>query len=149
MMARLWAFEPRGGGTKVSSVMEGLNRDLTKMSLVFLVSDFLFQEDMFQELAFKRLAARHDMVPVVVKDPWESQLPEGRGHLWVRDLETGREYCVRLSAANRLRYAEFLHRRHRLLVDRFYEYGLDFVEIHTDQEFHQLLLSLFLMRKRR
>jgi len=149
MLQRLWEFQPKNQATRVSPVLDRLSHSLSKMSLLFFVSDFLFEEDIFQELAFKKLSKRHDLIPVVLKDPWESQLPAGQGYLWVRDLETGRESCVRLSHANRMRYAEYVESRHRGLVDRFYESGLDFVEVRTDQEFHQLLLSLFLMRKRR
>ncbi len=149
VMRRIWAFEPQHRGTQVCPVLETLGRDVTKMSMLFLVSDFLFEEDVFQESAFKRLAARHDLIPVLLKDPWESRLPEGKGYLWVRDLETGRERCVRLSRENRARYAQFVETRRRQLVERLYETGLNFVEIQADQDFHQLLLGLFLMRKRR
>jgi uncharacterized protein (DUF58 family) len=149
MMRQLWAFRPEHASTRVAPVLEGVSRDLAKMSMVFLVSDFLFQEDIFQELAFKRLTVRHDLIPVILKDPWEARLPEGKGYVWIRDLETGHECPVRLSPANRLKYADAVERRHRALMDRFYENGLDFVEVRTDEEFHQLLLGLFLMRKRR
>lgn len=149
MVHRLWDFKPQGSATRVLPVLEGLDRRLTKMTIVFLVSDFVFDEDIFQSLSFKRLVSRHDVVPILLKDPSEAQLPEGRGYMWVRDLESGKERCVRLSPEHRIRYAEAVERRHKELVDRFYENGLDFIEVRTDQEFHELLLSLFLTRKRR
>ncbi len=149
MLQRIWDFEPGHRGTRVVPVLDRVNRDLAKMSMLFLVSDFLFQEDIFQELAFKRLAVRHDLIPVLLKDPWETHLPGGKGFIWFRDLESGHETCVRLSPDNRVRYAQALADRRRQLKDRFYEHGLDYLEVQTDEEFHQLLAGLFLMRKRR
>ena len=45
-------------------------------------------------------------------------------------------------------YSENLRERHRALIRQFYQFGLDFQEIQTNESFYELLFSLFLMRKR-
>ncbi len=128
--------------------LERLRQSLSRMSIVFLISDFFFQENMFEEVVFKQLVSKNDLIPIILNDPLETDLPEGRGYLRFRDLETGRQQCVRLSRKNRLLYSEHLRQQRRALIGQFYQYGLDFQEIKTDEPFYELLYSLFLMRKR-
>jgi len=45
-------------------------------------------------------------------------------------------------------YSEHLRQQRRALIEQFYQYGLDFQEIKTNEPFYELLYSLFLMRKR-
>jgi hypothetical protein len=99
-------------------------------------------------LATTSAARINDLIPVLLNDPLEMTLPDGRGFLRFRDLETGKVQCVRLSQKNRFKYAEFLRTQRRDLIKEFYRYGLDFQEIKTDEPFFELLYSLFLMRKR-
>ncbi len=100
-------------------------------------------------MAFKQIAARNDLIPVLVEDPSESRLPSGSGYIRFRDLESGHEQIVRLSAANRLLYREGARRRKRDLIAGFYRHGLDFLEVTTQDPFRELVASLFLTRKRR
>ncbi len=149
MLNQLWDYTP--GQHKTTCVMPALERlrqCLSRMSIVFLISDFYFQENMFEELIFKQLVSKNDLIPILLNDPFEENLPQGSGFLRLRDLETGRQQYVRLSGKNRLLYSEHLRERHRALIRQFYEFGLDFQEIQTNESFYELLFSLFLMRKR-
>ncbi len=148
MLNQLWDFTPRKHKTTcVMPAFEQLRQTLSRMSIIFLISDFYFQENMFEELIFKQLVSRNDLIPILLKDPFEENLPRGNGFLRLRDLETGRQQYVRLSGKNRLLYSEHLRERHRALIRQFYQFGLDFQEIQTNEPFYELLYSLFLMRK--
>ena len=103
---------------------------------------------MFEEVVFKQLVSKNDLIPIILNDPLETELPEGHGYLRLRDLETGQQQYIRLSRKNRLIYSEHLRQQRRDLITQFYRYGLDFQEIKTDEPFYELLYSLFLMRKR-
>ncbi|MCZ6878185.1 MAG: DUF58 domain-containing protein [Acidobacteria bacterium] len=149
MLNQLWDFTPRKHKTtRVMPAFEQLRQTLTRMSIIFLISDFYFQENIFEELIFKQLVSRNDLIPILLKDPFEENLPQGNGFLRLRDLETGQQQYVRLSGKNRLLYSEHLRERHRALIRQFYQFGLDFQEIQTNEPFYELLFSLFLMRKR-
>ncbi len=96
----------------------------------------------------EQIASKNDLIPIVLNDPFERKLPQGKGYLRLRDLETGRHQLVRLSEKNRFLYSEHLRARRRELIQQFYQYGLDFQEIHTNEPFYELITSLFLLRRR-
>ena len=149
LLSQVWNFSPhRHKATRILPALQRLRQRLSRMSIVFLISDFFFEENMFEEMVFKQIVSKNDLIPVILRDPFEKNLPQGRGYIRFRDLETGKEQCVRLSRKNRVLYTEYLRKRHRDLIREFYRYGLDFQEIQTDKPFYELLFSLFLMRKR-
>ena len=146
---QIWDFQPgKHAQTRVLPVLERLRRSLSRMSIIFLISDFFFQENMFEQMIFRQITSKNDLIPIVLNDPFERKLPQGKGYLRLRDLETGRRQLVRLSNKNRLLYSEHVRAKHRELIRQFYQYGLDFQEIHTNEPFHELLISLFLLRRR-
>jgi len=149
VLNQVWDYQPgKHAQTRVLPVLEQLRRRLSRMSIIFLVSDFFFQENMFEQMVFKQIASKNDLIPIVLNDPLESKLPQGKGYLRLRDLETGRRQFVRLSEKNRLLYSEHLRARRRELIRQFYQFGLDFQEIHTNEPFYELLIGLFLLRRR-
>lgn len=149
ILEKIWDFSPpRHEATRIIPALERLRQKLSRMSIVVLISDFFFQENMFEEIVFKQIVTKNDLIPVLLNDPLEMTLPEGRGFVRFRDLESGEVETVRLSQKNRFKYAEFLRAQRRDLIKEFYRYGLDFQEIKTDEPFFELLYSLFLMRKR-
>ncbi|MBI2821243.1 MAG: DUF58 domain-containing protein [Acidobacteria bacterium] len=149
LLNRLWDFQPQDKKTQIVPMLEKLRHSLSRLSIVFLISDFFFDQDMFEQVAFKYIVAHHDLIPILLNDPLEAQLPKGYGYIRFHDLETGEERVVRLTGQNRLQYEQFLKNKHRELIGKFYQYSLDYLEIQTDQPFYELIASLFLMRKRK
>ena len=123
-----------------------LLKTLKRMSVVFLVSDFMTDDDVLgsQELAI--LAARHDVIAVVPEDQSEQSLPRGRGYLRVRDLESGREVAVGLSDRARRRYADQARLRRETLTRAFYRVPMDSLFVETDRSPIEPVLSLFARR---
>ncbi|MDA2933205.1 DUF58 domain-containing protein [Acidobacteria bacterium AH-259-D05] len=149
LLNQLWDFTPhRHKSTRILPALGRLRQCLSRMSIVFLISDFFFEENMFEEIIFKQLVSKNDLIPIILRDPFETNLLQGHGYVRFRDLETGKQQCVRLSRKNRVIYTEYLRGRRRDLIQQFYRYGLDFQEIQTNEPFYELLFSLFLMRKR-
>ncbi len=150
MLKQIWDFEAPGhDATRIRPVLSRLQQRLRRMSLILLISDFTFEEDLFEEPAFKHVAARNDLIPILIDDPSESTLPGGNGCICYSDIESGRQEWVRLSAANRRLYQEAARTRRRNLVAGFYRYGLDYLEVRADNPFRELVAALFLVRKRR
>jgi uncharacterized protein (DUF58 family) len=146
VLERCWALSPRPGQTALLPAIRHLLKTLKRMSVVFIVSDFISDEDLFggQELAM--LAAKHDVVAVVPEDPAETSLPAGRGYMQVRDLESGRQVAVSLSARTRRAYADEMHVRRDALARAFYRAQMDHVFVPTDGSPVEPLLSMFAAR---
>ncbi len=144
--ALLLAREALKGG-KAPSLGEALGlleRVARRRSLVFVFSDFL---DAFSA-PFSRLAARHDLVGVLVEDPWERALPQA-GVLSFVDPETGAQVEVntldpRVREAYRLR-AEALRAAR---VGEILKAGADLLVASTEMDLLPLLLG-FVERRRR
>jgi uncharacterized protein (DUF58 family) len=149
VLAQCWsAGAPieRGGGTKLLPALQHLVRTLKRMSVVFIVSDFMTDEDVFASRELAMLAARHDVIAVVPEDRGETSLPAGKGYLTVRDLESGRQLAVGLGRRAGRRYAEDVKRRRDALMRAFYAVPMDHVFVPTDQSPIEPILSLFARR---
>lgn len=148
LLDELWSLAPGSGGTKLLPALRFLNGHLKKQGLIFLISDFLTDEDLFGHAELKVLAARHDVVAVVVEDPAESALPEGNGTIQLRDLESGRQRSLGLSDALRQRYGEAMQQRREELARAFHRIPIDHVFVRPDRHVIEPLLDLFAARRR-
>jgi len=146
VLERCWALSPRPGRTALLPAVQHLLTTLKRMSVVFIVSDFITDEDLFGTQALAMLAAKHDVIAVVPQDPAEAALPAGRGYMQVRDLETGRQVAVSLSSRTRRAYAAETQRRREALARAFYRVPMDHVFVPTDGSPVEPLLSLFARR---
>jgi uncharacterized protein (DUF58 family) len=149
VLERCWALSPRPGGTALLPAVQHLLTTLKRMSVVFIVSDFITDEDLFGTQALAMLAAKHDVIAVVPHDPAEAALPAGRGYMQVRDLETGRQVAVSLSSRTRRAYAAETRRRREALARAFYRVPMDHVFVPTDGSPVEPLLALFAARMAR
>lgn len=149
VLERCWNVPAASRRTALLPAVRHLLTVLKRMSVVFIVSDFITDEDLFagQELAM--LAARHDVIAVVPHDASEDALPEGRGYMQVRDLESGRRVAVSLSPRTRRAYAAEMRARRTELARAFYRMSIDHVFVPTDGSPVEPLLSLFARRMAR
>jgi uncharacterized protein (DUF58 family) len=83
-------LEP-AGPTSLGSALGRIARLTRRRSLVVIVSDLRGPRDWRPQLL--RLAARHDVIAVEIRDPREQALPD-LGDLWLVDPETGRQLQV-------------------------------------------------------
>ena len=85
----LLAFRAEGHGTDIAKALDELNATLSKRSVVCVVSDFLAPEGAAPwEGALARLRRRHDVIPIIVGDAREREIPDV-GIVDLVDLETG------------------------------------------------------------
>jgi uncharacterized protein (DUF58 family) len=137
------------GQTAIVPMVRHLARSLKRMSIVFLVSDFITDEDLFGSPDLAMLATRHDVVAVIPEDPFEHDLPVGSGYVTMRDLESGRRAAVDLGERSRRLYAAQARRRRESLAHAFYRAGIEHVFIPTDGRPVEPLMTLFASRARR
>ncbi len=146
IVRELLALRPEGRGTAIGPALEELGRVLRQRSVVFVVSDFL---DDSWDRPMRMARRRHDVVPVVVQDAAERELPP-MGLVEFTDPETGVRRLVDTGRrAVRRRFAEAAQAkaesRDRLLRGM----RLDPIEITTGEDFVAPLSASFRRRERR
>ncbi|TBH20043.1 DUF58 domain-containing protein [Thermus thermamylovorans] len=133
-----------GGSRPLGEALDLLGRVGRRRSLSFVFSDFL--DPFYAPLA--RLAARHDLVAVLVEDPWERELP-GAGVLPFFDPETGEEVEVNaLDGRVREAYRRRAEALRRARVGEIRRAGADLLPASTEEDLVPLLLR-FVERRRK
>jgi uncharacterized protein (DUF58 family) len=135
-----------GAATDLKAGLEALVGVARRRSVAFVVSDFFAQG---YERALALAAAKHDVVPVVLVDPRDVELPDV-GLATFEDLESGEAVLVdtgdpRVRAHYKAAMRALADGRRQL----FSKLGLDAVEVTTDGSFVRPLRDLFARRARR
>jgi uncharacterized protein (DUF58 family) len=146
VLQQCWSLAPQPGGTSMIPAIRHLVATLKKTSVVFLISDFMTDDDLFGSRDLSVLAARHDVIAVIPEDPAEDALPAGGGYVNVRDLESGRRVAVALTERSRRAYADEAKRRRGALVRALYRVPMDHVFVPTNESPIEPLLTLFARR---
>jgi uncharacterized protein (DUF58 family) len=135
-----------GAGTNLKAALEALVRVSHRRSVAFIVSDFY---DTGYERTLALASAKHDVVPVVLRDPRDAKLPDV-GLASFEDLESGESVVVDTSDAKvRAWYAAAMQKIAESRRASFHKLGLDAVEIETGGSFVRPLRDLFARRARR
>jgi uncharacterized protein (DUF58 family) len=143
---RLLRDLPPGGTGSLNSALELADRVVTQRSLVILVSDFRGPLDWRAPLL--RLAGRHTVLAVEVRDPREQQLADV-GELRLVDPETGRHLRVDTGDRDlRERFAAAAADERRSLAASLASAGVGHVALSTDGDWLRPLTA-FLRRGRR
>lgn len=84
-----------GSLTDLNCSLRFLNDLKLAPCLVFILSDFLAPYN--YEGSMRILSQKHDIVPIVITDKREVEIPGGKGFLSLRDIETGEIKFINLS----------------------------------------------------
>jgi hypothetical protein len=124
-----------------------LSTALKRMSVVFIVSDFVTDDNVIESSELAQLAAHHDLIAVVPEDRAETSLPPGGGYVHMRDLESGRRLSVGLGGRARQWFGAAVQQRRDALARAFYRVPMDHVFVPTGVSPVLPVLSLFARRK--
>ncbi|HZF51422.1 MAG TPA: DUF58 domain-containing protein [Polyangiaceae bacterium] len=137
---------PQSTGTNLKLALETLSKVANRRSVAFVVSDFFAQG---YERALALASAKHDVIPVVLSDPRDEELPDV-GLATFEDLETGEEVVVDTSDRRvREHYASAMRKVRQDRDKLFKKLALDAVTVWTDKSFVAPLRELFAKRARR
>lgn len=146
VIREILGYEPRYTGTNLKLLLETLSKVAKRRSVAFVVSDF-FAEGFERALALA--AAKHDVIPVMLVDPRDEELPDV-GLAAFEDLETGAEVVVDTSDARvREHYKRAMRTARRGREVLFNKLALDSVVVRTDESFVTPIRDLFAKRARR
>ena len=147
VLEKAWALKPSSSRTLMRPVVRELITSLKRMSVIFIVSDFVTDDDVLTSPELALLAAKHDVIAVVPEDPSETTLPAGSGYVQMRDVESGRRVSVGLGRQARAGYAAAIEQRRQDLARAFYRVPMDHVFVPTSGSPVLPVLSLFARRK--
>ena len=146
IIRELLYHEPVGRGTDIAEAINFLNRVTRRKSVCFLVSDYLADD---YDASLRIARRRHDLIPVVITDPRELELPAA-GLVELEDPETGEIALVDTgSRRTRRLYAQEAQRRVTARDTMFRRIDTDAIEIRTDQPYVEPLVRYFHKRERR
>jgi len=141
--------EPDDTPTGATSLGEALTRTAAlarQRALVTVVSDFRGPSDWRSPLT--RLAGRHDVIAVEIRDPREQELPDV-GELWLVDPETRRQIRVDTRDASlRRRFAAAAAEERGVVADTLSSLGVRHVVLSTSGDWLRQL-AVFLQRRSR
>lgn len=146
VIRELLYHKPAGTGTDITVALEHVNRVFRRRAVVFLISDF---QAAGYETALRLVRRRHDLIPVVLGDRREAELPKAR-FIEMTDIETGRRVTVDASSAafrTRLRVlaAQRADQRRRM----FRRSRVEPIELFTGESIADPLTKFFRARERR
>ena len=144
----LWSIGPQSGETCLLPVISYLGTHFRQEGVIFLISDFLTDEELGNSRALNMLALKHDIIAVVVEDPAETQLPGGNASIELMDIETGTRRLVGLGNTQRQLYADAMQQHRNQLINAFYRAPMDYTFARSDQYVVEPLIKMFSTRKR-
>ncbi len=146
VIREILGFEPQYLGTDLKLALETLVKVCKRRSVAFVISDFFADG---YERALALAAAKHDVIPVMLVDPRDEELPD-IGVASLEDLETGEEVLVDTSDPRvRSRYRDAMKELRASRERTMRKLSLDRVIVRTDRDFVRPLRELFAKRARR
>lgn len=141
------AFEPEGSRTALAASLDTLTRLLHRRAVIVLVSDF---QDEGWAKSLRLAARKHDVVPVLIEDPRESDLPRLPAWLDLEDPETGERVLLHAGGGDLREEPARRRKARRAEFDASLKTaGLESIRIRTDQPFLDPLVRFFRDRSRR
>lgn len=154
LITQILSLEPKGRGTDIEGALHFLGRVMKRRAIVFLLSDFLIPRTRELrggglDLALRVAARRHELVPVVLSDPMEAELPP-LGLVTVEDPETGARMEVDLGSKRiRRRYQAWIAGEREARKRLFRRLDLEPVEVRCGEDPIRPLASYFAAQRGR
>lgn len=138
-------FQPGSRQTNITAAIEYMTKISRRRSVAFLISDFLSHG---WERPIRIASGRHDIIPVVITDPLEEQIPK-LGFVTFEDVETGTICEFDSSGPEARQYAAYVRHRRGELEASLRRLKLDYVNVRTDRPHVDALVHFFRARARR
>lgn len=146
LIRELYTTKPKGTGTNIAEALSYVNRLLDRRAIVVLATDF---QDTDFDKQLKITNQKHDLVSIVIHDPFEDQLPN-IGLIPFRDAETGKELLV--DTSNKKVREEYAKRKkvQKLSLDgSLLKMKVDSVNVSTNKSYVRPLMNFFQRRMSR
>jgi uncharacterized protein (DUF58 family) len=146
VVREILAASPEGTTTDLKIALETLYKVARRRSVAFVISDFFASG---YERALSLASARHDIVPVLIADPRDDEMPDV-GLANFQDLESGEDLLVDTTDPRvREHYAVSMRELRARHVALFHKFGLDHCVVRTNEPYIRPLRDLFARRAKR
>ena len=147
IIRELLAFTPKNKGTDIALALDSINHLIRRSGIVVLISDFKTEQNYSK--SFKLTARKFDVVPVIVEDKLERNLPMSHIFLSLEGLEGGGQALLNLASK---RTAEITQKHTKELDEAkllFTKSGLEYVMIQDGDKISDTLVKFFKRRARK
>ena len=144
IIRELIEFKPKSNKTDISQALKFLSGTQKKKAIVFIISDFIADDD--YEKTLKIASKKHDITGVRVYDIREEKMTN-IGLVSMEDAETGEIQWVNTNSKNvRLQYEKYYNDKVVFFKDIFSKCGSGIVNTRVDESYVTKLLSYFKSR---
>ena len=144
IIRELIEFQPKSKATNISQALQFLSATQKKKAIVFVISDFITDDD--YEKTLKIASKKHDITGVRVFDIREEKMPNV-GLVAMQDAESGRTQWVNTGSKNvRLQYEKYYNDKVNYFKEIFSKCGAGTVNSRVDESYVTKLLGYFKSR---
>ncbi len=144
IIRELLEFSPKSNKTNISEAFKYLSNVQKKKAIVFVLSDFVTEDDFVQTL--KISAGKHDVTGIRVYDAKEEEIPN-LGVIPVQDQETGKlQYVNTSSKSIRKQYEKYYQEKAAYFKESFSKSGAGMMSCATHEDYVKQLLGYFKRR---
>jgi uncharacterized protein (DUF58 family) len=144
IIRELIEFQPKSKKTDLSQALKFLSATQKKKAIVFLISDFMVEED--YEKTLKIAGKKHDITGIRVYDIREEKMPN-IGIVEMEDAESGEIIVVDTSSNSvRMNYEKNYHDKVNYFKEIFSKCGSGIVNTRVDESYVNKLLGYFKSR---
>ncbi|MCZ8331012.1 MAG: DUF58 domain-containing protein [Flavobacterium sp.] len=144
IIRELIEFQPKSKKTDLSQALKFLSATQKKKAIVFLISDFMVDDD--YEKTLKIAGKKHDVTGIRVYDQREEKMPNV-GVIEVEDAESGKIMTIDTTSKKaRMEYEKNYHEKVNYFKDIFSKCGSGTVSTRVDESYVTKLLGYFKSR---
>ncbi len=144
IIRELIEFKPVSKLTDISEALKFLSNVMKKKTIVFVLSDFITDDNYKQNL--KIAAGRHDITGIRVYDKREEEIPN-LGMVQMQDEETGELVLVNTASKTvRLNYGSYYNEKVDFFKETFTKSGSGTIDCRVDESYVKKLLGYFKRR---
>lgn len=132
-------------GTDFSRALDFIIKRYRRRMMVFLISDFIGFEEVLDSPILKTVAARHEVICLVLGDLEEFELNNKRGYLRQRNIEDGKIIKIPLRKLDQIR--ESIKKDRENLMAKLAEIDIDSLSLEYGDHFKEIN-SFFAVRGR-
>ncbi|MFT5242446.1 MAG: hypothetical protein ACJA1H_000506 [Glaciecola sp.] len=144
IIRELIEFKPKSKLTDISEALKFLSNVMKKKAIVFMLSDFITDDDYKQNL--KIAAGRHDITGIRVFDKGEEGIPN-LGMVQMQDEESGELVLVNTASKQvRTNYSRYYSEKVGYFKETFTKSGSGTIDCRVDESYVKKLLGYFKRR---
>ncbi|MEM5566508.1 DUF58 domain-containing protein [Psychroserpens sp. AS72] len=144
IIRELIEFKPKSKLTDISEALKFLSNVMKKKAIVFMLSDFITDDEYKQNL--KIAAGRHDITGIRVYDKGEEEIPN-LGMVQMQDEESGELVLVNTASKQvRTNYSQYYNDKVGYFKETFTKSGSGTIDCRVDESYVKKLLGYFKRR---